>query len=165
MRYTLFSVLRDSILFCALLALLHVAFEENLSFIREHKKSLIHELDRSFIDYLYTAQRQLHILYEHAAYSTEAHATLSSLSTIKDKLTAIEQQYKHNSPGLALLGPIGIASIVIKEEQLQSRLLALINEMSLIIHHIKGTKEDCKPALTVENGLSTNKKLIKTLIT
>jgi len=75
MNYSFFSRIRDILLLCALFFLVKIAFERTFSFIELHKKSIIHELDRSFIDQIYTAQRQLHFLEEHPVYAdTFAHA-------------------------------------------------------------------------------------------
>src|SRR5438445_9818915 len=104
----LIAILRDVTLFSLLLLLINIALQDTKSYILEHKQSIIHELDRSFIDQLYTAQRQLHMLEEYPLYN-DTYAT--TLIDIKSRLTAIEEQYKKNSPRLALLGPIGTAAI------------------------------------------------------
>jgi len=155
------SAIRDCMLLVALLGLVQFAVKQNIAFLAEHKQSMIHELDRDFIDQLYTAQRQLHMITEHPLYAV-SHAP--ELANIKERLATIEQQYKKNSPGLALLGPIGTASIVIKEEKLHKQLLALINELSaLLVPRINKT-ESFQPALTVENALAFNKSALKKII-
>src|SRR5580704_1905670 len=94
----LIGIMRDMFLFCVLIALVQIALEHNTAFLAEHKQSLIHELDRDFIDYIYTAQRQLHTLEEHPDYGvTHAH----HITDLKSRLHTIEEQYKKNSPGLA----------------------------------------------------------------
>lgn len=157
----LFSIIRDLFLFCTLIALLQIAFEHNVSFITEHKKSLIHELDRDFIDQLYTAQRQLHAIEEHPIYGITYEATIADL---KKQLTIIEELYKKNSPGLALLGPIGTTSIVIKEEKLNKKLLTAVNDIHALLHKIGTSTSSFEPVLTIDNGLATNKKLLKTIL-
>src|SRR5260221_11655244 len=104
---------------------MQIALHDVKTYISEHKQSIIHELDRTFIDYVYTAQRQLHIL-EQQPQST---GSITTITEIKNKIATIEEQYKKNSPGLALLGPIGTTAIVMKEEQLQKKLLVAINDM------------------------------------
>lgn len=157
----LLSIIRDLFLFCTLIALLQIALEHNVSFITEHKKSLIHELDRDFIDQLYTAQRQLHSIEEHPTYGTAYEATIADL---KERLITIEEHYKKNSPSLALLGPIGTASIVIKEEKLNKKLLAAVNDIHGLLHKINTPTIPFEPAVTVDNGLATNKILLKTIV-
>src|SRR5580693_4337512 len=102
----LLAAIRDIALFCILLALIQIALNDTKSYILEHRESMIHELDRTFIDQLYTAQRQVHILAEHPTLSDVFGNTITD---IKTRLATIEEQYKKNSPELALLGPIGTA--------------------------------------------------------
>lgn len=158
----LFSAIRDLFLFCTFIALVQIALEHNVSFFTEHKKSLIHELDRDFIDQLYTAQRQLHAIEEHLIYGIGYESTIADL---KGQLTTIEEHYKKNSPGLALLGPIGTASIVIKEEKLNKKLLTAVNDINGLLHKISTSTTSFEPALTIDNGLAINKKLLKTILT
>src|SRR5579872_1931661 len=125
MEYSFVSRIRDVLLLCALFFLAKTAFDRTSSFVAEHKQSLVHELDRTFIDHIYTAQRQLHFLEEHPVY---AHTYAHALGEIKEQLATIEEKYKKNSPSMALLGPIGSAAIVIKEAQLEQKLLDVVNE-------------------------------------
>src|SRR5437870_9548785 len=109
---TTLGVIRDILLACTLIALVQIAIEHNVSFLLEHTNSITHELDRDFIDQIYTAQRQIHTLDQHPEHGI-THA--ASIADIKDKIFTIAEQYKKNSPGLMLLGPIGTASTVLKE--------------------------------------------------
>jgi hypothetical protein len=161
MNYSFFSRIRDILLLCALFCLVKIAFDRTFSFIALHKESMVHELDRSFIDQIYTAQRQLHFLQEHPVHAdTFAH----TIAEIKEQLTTIEEKYKKNSPGLALLGPIGSAAIVAKEEQLQLKLLNAVNDLNKVIASIDNQEDNFIPAQTVDNALDANKQLLKTLI-
>lgn len=161
MKYSFLSRIRDVVLLVILLFLIKTAFDRTFSFIVLHKDSVIHELDRSFVDQIYTAQRQLHLLAEHPAYTEKYELAIAE---IKSELTAIEEKYKKNSPGLALLGPIGSAAIVIKEEQLQQKLLKTINDLSKIFVAIHNPSDTFIPAQTVNEGLDVNKQLLQTLI-
>jgi len=157
----LLATIRDIALFCLLMALVQIALKDTTSYILEHKKSLIHELDRDFIDQLYTAQRQLHVLEEHPIHADTFATTIADL---KSRLSTIEEQYKKNSPGLALLGPIGTAAIITKEEQLMKKLLVVVNDLGNMLHQISQHEAEFQPALNVSNALKNNKQLIKTLI-
>ena len=87
MNYSLFSRIRDILLLCTLFFFVKIAFDRTSSFLAMHKESMIHELDRSFIDQIYTAQRQLHFLEEHPIY---ANAYAHAIAEIKGQLTTIE---------------------------------------------------------------------------
>ncbi len=122
---------------------------------------MIHELDIDFIDQIYTAQRQLHVLEEHPVYGVE-HANV--LAEIKRQLTTIEEKYKKNSPGLALLGPIGSAAIVVKEKELEQKLLTTINDLSNIFASINNQSADFTAAQTINCALSTNKEILRSIL-
>jgi hypothetical protein len=159
MEYSFVSRIRDVLLLCALFLLAKTAFDRTSSFLAEHKQSLVHELDRTFIDHIYTTQRQLHFLEEHPVH---AHTYAHALAEIKEQLATIEEKYKKNSPSLALLGPIGSAAIVIKEAQLEQKLLDVVNELSKIFASIDN--QEFIPAQTINCALDTNKQVLRTLL-
>jgi hypothetical protein len=171
MKYSFFSRIRDILFFCALLFLMKIVFERATSYIKLHKDSMIHELDIDFVDQIYTAQRQLHALEEHPAYALEY---ADDIAEIKRQLTTIEEKYKKNSPGLVLLGPIGSAAIVVKEKELEQKLLTTVNKLSRVFASInntpysaeatKGRPEEFTAAQTINCALNTNKEILRTLI-
>ena len=55
------SAARDFILFIILTVLVVNAYKDGYTFLALHNNSIIHELDRSFTDQLYTVQRQLRV--------------------------------------------------------------------------------------------------------
>jgi hypothetical protein len=159
MNYSTFSRMRDCFFLCALLFLMKTAYDRNYTFLCAHKQSIIHELDRNVIDQLYTTQRHVHFLQEHHIHGdTYAHA----IADIKERLTTIEEKYHKNSPGLALLGPIGSAAIVAKEEVLQQKLLDIVNDVNKILCTICNM-EAFKPTESINDGLIINKNLISRL--
>ncbi|HSC24714.1 MAG TPA: hypothetical protein VLB80_00655 [Candidatus Babeliales bacterium] len=160
MHYSIFRRIRDIFFLYILIFLVKIAFDRTVTYIEMHSQSIIHELDRSFIDQVYTAQRQLHILQEHPLYM-DAHAI--TMAEIGSELTMIEEKYKKNSLGLAFLGPIGSTAIVTKEEELQKKLLLSINDLGEILNSIHNKQERFSPAQTIENGLDSNKQLLQTL--
>src|SRR5688572_15234382 len=133
MYYSPFSRLRDILFLCALFFLVKIAFERTTSFINDHKNSIVHELERNFIDEIYTAQRQLHFLENNYAHDEEISLAIADL---KKRLNTIEEKYKTNSPGIMLLGPIGSASIVTKEEKLRKKLLEIVNDITKLLHKV-----------------------------
>lgn len=160
MNYSFFSRTRDILLLCALLFLGKIAFDRTTSFIAVHKKSIVHELDRTFIDQLYTAQRQLHFLEEHPIHGSEFAVAITD---IKSRLVTIEDKYKTNSPGIMLLGPIGSAAIVAKEEKLQKQLLEIANDINNILHTVNNPDHELKHLATISIALESNKKLLQAM--
>jgi tRNA G26 N,N-dimethylase Trm1 len=149
--------MRDILFLGALLFLVKIAFERTTSFISEHKKSIVHELDRTFIDELYTTQRQLHFLEENCAHNDEV---VHAISGIKERLATIEEKYKTNSPGIMLLGPIGSAAIVNKEEKLKNKLLDVVNDINKLLHTIDN-QEPFQQITTISAALESNKQLFQ----
>ena len=101
----------------------------------------------------------MHFLEEHPVH---AHTYAHALAEIKEQLATIEEKYKKNSPSLALLGPIGSAAIVIKEAQLEQKLLDVVNELSKIFASIDN--QEFIPAQTINCALDTNKQVLRTLL-
>ena len=157
MKYSSFNRIRDVLLFCALLFLVKNAFERTTSFINAHKKSIVHELDRDFIEQIYIAQRQAHLLKEQYEHTKEV---ADELDAIQNELAIIEEKYKTNSPGVMLLGPIGSAAIVAKEEKLKNKLLNQVNAINRIAHVIHEKEHEFQPAPTITIALEKNKKLL-----
>lgn len=161
MYYSPFSRLRDILFVCALFFLVKIAFERTSSFINAHKNSIVHELERNFIDEIYTAQRQLHFLESNHAYDDEIALAIADL---KKRLNTIEEKYKTNSPGVMLLGPIGSASIITKEEKLKKKLLEVVNEINKLLHTINKKIDSYYPIETIHTALENNKKLLQEII-
>ncbi len=157
MHYSTFARLRDVIFLGALFFLVKIAFERTISFINDHKKSIVHELDRTFIDQIYTAQRQLHYLQQNYAQNSEME---NPITDIKERLTTIEEKYKTNSPGLMMLGPIGSAAIVTKEEKLRIKLLDAINDLNKILHILASREYEFQRIESINSALEDNKQLL-----
>ena len=62
---------------------------------------------------------------------------------------------------MALLGPIGTASIVIKEEKLNKKLLTTVNDIHALLHKINTPLTSFEPSLSIENALAANKIILK----
>ena len=62
MHYSSIARLRDLLFLIALIFLVKSGYERTTSFISAHKNSMVHELDRTFLDQMYVTQRQLHFL-------------------------------------------------------------------------------------------------------
>ena len=75
----------------------------------------------------------------------------------------VEEKYKTNSPGVMLLGPIGSASIVAKEEKLHKQLLEIVHELNKILHTIHDPNQEFQKLETVDLTLTDNKKILQTI--
>jgi hypothetical protein len=101
-----------------------------------------------------------------------------AIADIKEQLSSIEEKYTKNSPGLALLGPIGSAAIVTKEEQLQLKLVNVVSDLHKIIVSANNQTSNVTDSSTeitehnsinsaqmIDNILNANKQILKTLVT
>ena len=163
MKKRLKIILRDVAIFVFLLTLVRIAFKRTYHFLNAHKKSIIHELDRNFLEHIYTAQKQVHytmILFDDIDNNQKQ---LQRISSIKEQLTHIESKYKKNSPALILLGPIATTSIILKEKQCADMLLKQMNTLGSLLHEMQDEVVLFEHSNTVGAALARNKDLLKVL--
>jgi len=157
------TIIGDLLLFLLLIVLISYAAKRVNRFILIQKQSYIHELDRTFIGYLHTAKQQLQKT-KQIAYIKEKNYDLleKKLNALQQHLSYIEEKYSTNSPGLALLGPIGTTAIVLKERKLAQKLYKTVHEIGSILHdYIKNISYQLLPS--IETNLRANKAMIKQL--
>jgi hypothetical protein len=165
MKQNLNNSVKDIFLFACLAAMIIYAYKRAHLFLNLHTKSLIHELDRTFADQLFSAQRQARVaksVLEQAG--PQFDQTVAKIEKTSQALKEIEEKYSNNSPGLLFLGPIGSASIVLKEQQLETKLLAeTINIASALSTLLP--KELVKPAVnTIDAQINQNQEYINYLM-
>jgi len=150
MKTPLFSLIRDILLLCTLALLVRTAYNRTAFFINIHRESSIHELDMHFIDQLYTAQRQLHALENYYENSNASNTH--------------KQHLKNNLVLIALLGPLGTTAIVLKEKELEKKLLKTVTELNHLLHSLNESNQHDSSASTITLALQENKQLIKQLL-
>ncbi len=159
-------IISDLLLLLFLITLIGYAGKRMNQFILLHKQSYIHELDRTFIDYLHTAQKQLQKT-KNIIYIKEKNyePIEKKLTTLQQDLSYIEEKYRTNSPSLALLGPIGTTAIILKERKLAQQLHKIVHEIGNILHNHLKTADHSSYQLfpSIEANLRANKALIKQL--
>jgi len=93
---------------------------------------------------------------------------------VKPKLVELEKiaqeiaiAYEKNSPALVLLGPIGSMATVLKEKDLEKKLLETINETGLILADLVENKQhvalNYEPAQDINQALRYNKVTLRQL--
>jgi len=128
-------------------------------FIAIHKKSIIHELDDALIT-------QVEITKNHCVQTINQFNNLlnnldkNDIESMITILKTLEEQYKKNSHGLLLLGPIGTISIVLKERTIKTKLLEIVIKLHNIL--LKHSKHNIsmQPITTIEEGITINQKLL-----
>lgn len=159
MKKKLQLFLRD-LLFLALFFVLVGVLVRRLSrFINVHKQSIIHELDDTLLNQL--EKTRDHCLrafgiFQNLLTDQERNYIASSIKKIED----LETQYKKNSHGLILLGPIGSVSIVLKERRVKAELLAIIIDLNRIFSQYSKQQPQKRPIESIEDGLAINQQLL-----
>lgn len=158
------TLFRDLFILALLLVLISQAYKKAYSFLVMHKNSMIHELDRNFADQLYSAQRQARIVKNLLEQLDITDQRKTDFLQTNSQLIKIEDKYTKNSPGLLFLGPIGTASIILKEQELEKHLLDALNALGLLLLGLVDTNQKHTPALSIEAGLQYNQDLINKLL-
>jgi hypothetical protein len=119
------SPVRDLLVVVILIFLFSILTDRIRRYVTLNKHSLIHQLDASFADIINTLQRHLGIARQSVTLlgiTDRNHKLVSSIRTLSSQLDEVERKYTRNAPTLALLGPLGTTSIVIKEQELKQKL-------------------------------------------
>ncbi len=162
MKKRLFIFTRDIALFFLLLLLMRTAFKRAYHFLLAHEQSMIHELDRSFLEYLYTTQKQI-FQTKSLLEDLNNNALIQKIAFLQQRLATIEEKYKKNSPGIMFLGPIATTSIVLKEKQLENKLLSIIQELGQILHSLNSIEKKYVTSESINQGLAANTSYLKQL--
>lgn len=156
------SLFRDFCIFALLVFLISRVYKRAYEFLNLNKNSVIHQLDKTFADQLYSTQRQAHTIKHFFDHLPQNPKQNQALLTIIDMLNVIEEKYTKNSPGLLLLGPIGTTSIILKENDLNNQLLTHINGLGGLLAEFANST--FVPANNVNDALQRNQELISKII-
>ena len=156
--------IRDICLFLLLSTLVIIAFKRAYWLLLKHKKTLVHELDRTFLHQLHATKKQMRNVTQLTQTKQCYEHMTQELTTLATHLARIEKKYTKNSPGIMLLGPIGTTSIILKEAQLTKELLTNINNLGKILHNTTNRKTEFHSAATIDDGLKNNREYIRELI-
>lgn len=139
------------------------------TFVTLQSKSLVHELDHSFADQLYSTQKQARIVQQ--LYAARADIPYENwkqkIEKINSGLADIEKKYAQNSPGVMLLGPIGTTSIVLKEKELKQKLLEYTTIIGSLLHALLPQQHLHKPfaaSTSIDNQIAANQHYIALLL-
>jgi hypothetical protein len=160
------SELKDLFLFACLVALLLYGYQKARTYINIHTNTLVHELDHNFIDRLYSVQRQVRVtqlLFEHLPdNSSEA---INALLSLTKTLSDIEEKYSSNSQGVMFLGPIGSTAIILKEQELENRLVMIAQEVGSFLRALSKQPYPAElQSSNIDTLIAQNQKYISQLL-
>lgn len=156
----------DLFLISILLGLLVYVGKRTHTFVNLQSKSLVHQLEHSFTDQLYSVQKQARIA--HNLYATREgvvdEQTKRKIEKISTGLKDIENRYAQNSPGIMFLGPIGTTSIILKEKELKDKLLEYSNTLGSLLHALLPQHSTFVPSTTIDGQITMNQHYIGFLL-
>jgi hypothetical protein len=157
--------IRDFIFFVALIAITNAIIERNGELYERQLKNLyaVHEVNPEFGRKIRQTVKQLDALSELMPAAEMDEVITSTIASLKTELLNLKEQYETNSPALFVLGPIGTTSIVLKEAELEQKLLKTLNETGKLITSfmprrpgINDASRNFEPAPSIEVALNNN---------
>jgi hypothetical protein len=119
------SLTHDLLIIAILIFLGSILVNRVKKYVHLNKHSVIHQIDEDIAESINKTQRHLGIVKQtiNMLGITDSHAKLTkNVRALSNQLHDLEEKYTRNAPSLALLGPLGTASIVLKEEELKEKL-------------------------------------------
>lgn len=154
-KHTISSRIRDILIFILLVLLVRFALQRNAK--EGDKPFVIHEIDPQMATYLTQALQQFeHYLKLPMLSDDDVLETTAALERIEN----IEKKYMHTSPAIALLGPLGTTSVVLKERNLENQLLHELNELGRLMHERLGYREPFRESASIQKALNANQRLL-----
>lgn len=122
-----------------------------------NKPFTVHEADKTVLSQIKTVEKQI----EHTiSLQSSNHEYATELQNMKDRLIQLKRKYTYTSPAIALLGPIGYAGIVFKEQAIENDVLKISNRCNDILHKMLKIDAPCIPAQTLAAGIQANETVL-----
>lgn len=163
------SLAKDLLVIVILIFLITTLTNRIKRYIHLNKHSIIHELDTSIADTITLIQRHLGIVRQTISMLgiADPHTKLArSVRALTNQLHDLENKYTRNAPSLALLGPLGTASIVLKEQEIRDKLhyIALgINDACASLLNKTPLGREKRKTITLDELMITNTAYTKEL--
>ncbi len=119
------SLAHDVLIAAILIFLLSIIVNRVKKYVHQNKHTVIQQIDEDIAESITKTQRHLGIVKQTVSMLgiTDSHAKLAkNIRSLSNQLHELEQKYSRNAPSLALVGPLGTASIVVKEEEIKDKL-------------------------------------------
>ncbi len=120
----------------------------------------VHQVSADIVEQIDTAQTHINQLLLLVKPATKQAAQLKSM---QQRLMQLKKEYKNTSPAIALLGPIGTAGIILKENELEKSLLRMVNLTRSIVQSLANIDEEKPSYKSIAQGLEQNAQLIASL--
>ena len=124
------------------------------------EKNVIHQPDKHIMHHLNTLFDQLDDV---LTFVDAASQEVAQLKGVKQRLLHLKRTYQHTSPAIVLLGPIGSAGIVFKEQKLEKELLSTAHRLGTMLCQIVDKEKEFEPAETIAQAIENNRTLLAEL--
>jgi len=120
----------------------------------------VHEVDQDVL----TQLKDLHQQIEQTMKLIEPSSTQAAqLESMRQRLIQFKREYKHTSPAVALLGPIGYTGIVVKERRIEKGILKIVNSLNSILHQHVPQQEEYRPVKVIAEGIEITHMMLTQL--
>ncbi len=169
---------RDILFFVVLIFMVRVAWKSYHASARNHtpvvsafkeepreqhaktKAFSIHEADPNVLARIKALQKQID---QTIALVQPATVKAAELQSMKQRLFQLHRTYKHTSPAVALLGPIGYTGIVLKEQRAENDILEISNKLNRMLHTLTHEEQEFIPVKELSEGIQISQNMLKTL--
>ena len=120
-----------------------------------------HAIDQEMLNHIELAQSHIDQLNGFIKPATKKNTQLKSIA---QRLVQLKRAYRHTSPAIALLGPIGTAGIILKETELEKNFLKIVNVMRILLQTLTHDQNDAPAYTSIKQGLEHNTILLTSLM-
>lgn len=134
------SALRDALMLLLLVLLAHhaikrackIVYRNSSQTIAQQSSFTVHEVDPHIKAQLQLIEHQL----ETARHLPLSAAQEQERAGITARFAELKKRYLHTSPATALLGPLGTTAVVLKERDLNRKIVKELQDFSALLHQL-----------------------------
>lgn len=117
----------------------------------------VHKIDPALLAYI----DELHMKIDQTMmFIDPSSSDMKQLQNMQEHLASYKRQYCHTSPAIVLLGPIGYASVVLKEQRIEREILVIINRLNSTLHQYIPLAPSYEPVHTIGEGIEITNVLL-----
>ncbi len=120
----------------------------------------VHEVDQDVLDQIKDLQTHID---QTIALVEPSSIQAAQLESMRQRLIQFKREYKHTSPAVALLGPIGYTGIVVKERRIERGILKIVNSLNSILHKQVQQEEEYTPVKAIAEGIQITHTMLAQL--
>ncbi len=160
------TIKRDLFFLAALVLMIRVAFKQPKKIPQRsalltsaqqasqaNEPFCVHETDKTVVSQIKTVEKQVE---QTISLTPSESEHVAELQNMKLRLQQLKRKYLYTSPAIVLLGPIGYAGVVFKEQAIEKDVLKISNRCNTILHDIVKPDRSNIPAHTLADGIQAH---------